>query len=108
MLSLDGPLNAILINFYALFNFIDKYFGWLKGRHIMLINYNSCILRDVSGNFFCSFLIYKTSKPPHIYIVSVRKRVFNYAEECLHRNCYVGFVDTSLLSNLADYVCFSH
>lgn len=74
----------------------------------MFLDNDSSIFRDVPGNFFCPLLINKASKPPDIHIVSLGKRVFNNAEKSLHRYRNVRFINARLLSNPADYVCFSH
>lgn len=74
----------------------------------MLINDNRCIPGDVPCNFFLALLIYETSKATHIDIMATGHGVLNNGKEGLHGCCHIRFVDSCLVCDLIDYVCFRH
>ncbi len=74
----------------------------------MLVNHDSRISGNVSGNFLFSFLIDKTSKATHINIVASSHIGFYDCEECFYRCSNIRLVNTSLLSYLVDNVCFGN
>lgn len=74
----------------------------------MLINNNSGVFGNVPCDFFGPLLIDKTAKSSNIDIFSFCHGVLYYLEECLNGLSNVVLLDTGLLRNLCDYLCFSH
>lgn len=74
----------------------------------MFINNDGRISRNVAGNFFLAFFVYKAAKSANINIVATRHRILNNGKEGFYGGCYIGFIDACLVSDLIDYVCFRH
>ncbi len=74
----------------------------------MFINYDSRVPGNVAGNFFLSLLVDKTSESAHVNIMPAGHGILNDRKEGLYGCRYVGFVDSCLVCNLIDYVCFRH
>ena len=101
-------LFSELLYLLAVLDFAYKNFSWLKARDVVLINDNGRVPGDVAGNFFLSILVNKTPKPANIDIMAAGHGVFNNGKEGFHGCSYIGFVDSCLVCNLIDYVCFRH
>jgi hypothetical protein len=74
----------------------------------MLINDYRSIPGDVASNFLLALLIDKTSKATNIDIMATGHRILYNRKEGLHGCRHIGFVDSCLVCNLIDYVCFRH
>ncbi len=74
----------------------------------MLINDDGGVLGDVPGDFLGPFLIDKAAKSPDINILPFSHGVLYYLEECLYGLSYIVLLNSSLLRNLCDYLCFCH
>lgn len=74
----------------------------------MLIDHHSGVFRYVPGYFFGSFLVNETAEPSHINILSLGQRVFNHREEGLKGVRYLCLIDSGLIGDLCNYVCFRH
>jgi len=74
----------------------------------MLINHDGRIARNISGDFFLSFLIDKATETSNINIMAVGHVGLNNIEEGLDGSGHIGLVDSCFLRDLVDYVCFGH
>ena len=97
-----------LLYFVAVLDLIDEDFGRLKAGNEMLIDNDSRIAGNVSGNFFLSLFIDETSESANINIMAARHGIFYNRKEGFYRGCNIGFIDAGLLCDLIDNVCFRH
>src|SRR5690349_20450085 len=85
-----------MLYFFAVLDLVHENFGRLKGRNIMLINHQSCVTRNIPGNFLFTFFVDKASKTTNVDVIATGHRTFDDAEECFDRCCYIGFVYSGL------------
>lgn len=104
----QGLLLSELLYLITAFDFIDKHLGRLEAGDEMLINDNCSVPGDVASDLFLPLLIHKTSKATNIDIMATGHGVLYNGKEGLHGCRHIGFVDSCLVCNLIDYVCFRH
>ena len=97
-----------LLHLIAVLDLVYKDLGRLEAWDIVLINNDGCIARDVARNFFLALLVHKTPEATHINIMSTRHGILNDGKEGLNGCGNVGLVDSCLVRNLVDNVCFRH
>ena len=112
-ISWKGPVDRILLfcqllNLVAALNLVDKNFRGFEAGNEMLINDDRSIPGNIAGNFLLPLLINKTPEAANINVVAAGHGVFDNGKEGFYRRCYIGFVDSCLVCNLVDYVCFRH
>ena len=74
----------------------------------MLVDYHRGILRNVPGYFLGSLLINETTEPSHVNILSLGQRVFYHRKKGLKGVRYLGLIDSGLIGDLRNYICFRH
>lgn len=94
--------------FVAAFHLLNENFGRFETWNEVLVDHHSGVFRDIPGYFFCSFLIDETTEPSHINILSIGQRVFYYRKKGLKGVRYLGLIDSGLIGDLCNYVCFRH
>lgn len=93
-----------LLHLVAVLNLVNKDFSGFEARDEMLVNNNGCIARNISGDFFLSLFVHKTSKSTHINIMAIAHVGLYNGKESLNRSGYVTFVDSGLVCDLVDDV----
>ena len=94
--------------FVAGFHLFNENLGGFEARNEMLVDYHSGVLRDIPGYLFGSFLVDETAEPSHINVLSLGQRVFYYRKEGLKGVRYLCLIDSGLIGDLCNYVCFRH
>ena len=74
----------------------------------MLINDNSGVAGNITGDFFLSLLINETTETSNINIMAIGHVSFNNIEEGFDRSGYVGLIDSCFFGYLINYICFGH
>jgi len=74
----------------------------------MLIDDNGRIARNVTGNFFLSFLINEAAKPSNVDVMTTGHVRLNDIKKCFNGSRNICLIDTCFFCDLIDYVCFGH
>lgn len=103
-----GLLLGKLLHLLAVLDLAYEDLGRLEAGDIVLINDDGRIAGDVAGNFFLALFVHKAPEATHINIVPTRHGILNDGKEGLNGCGNVGLVDSSLVRDLVDNVCFRH
>lgn len=74
----------------------------------MLINNYCRVTGNIARDLLFPLLVYKTSKPTDVDVLSASHRGLHYVKERFYGMRYIGFIDSGFLCYLCDYVCFGH
>lgn len=74
----------------------------------MLVNNNSRVAGDITGNFFLSLLINKASESANVDVVATSHVCLYDVKECFNRSRNICLIDSCFFCDLIDYVCFGH
>jgi hypothetical protein len=103
-----GLLLGELLHLFAVLDLVYKDLGRLEAGDVVLINDDGRIAGNVAGNFFLALLVYKAPETTYINIMSTRHGILNDGKEGLDGCGNIGLVDSCLVRNLVDNVCFRH
>ncbi len=74
----------------------------------MFVDYHCFILRNVTGYLLSSFLIDETAESSYVDILPLGQRVFHHREKGLQCVCHFNLINSGLIGDLCNYVCFRH
>jgi hypothetical protein len=97
-----------LLHFVAVLDLVDENLGGLEAGHIVLVDYQGCVARDVSGNFLLSLFIDEAAKTADVNVLSVGHVGFDNTEECFYRCRHIGFINSGLFCDFVNYISFGH
>ena len=74
----------------------------------MFIYDDGRIFRYIPGDLSGPPFIYETTKSSHVNVIPVSHGILYNAEKGFHGYLYICLVDTCLLRNFRNYLCFCH
>jgi len=92
----------------AVLDFADKNFGRLETWNEVFVDNNGSVAGNISCDFLFPLFVDKASKPTNVNIVAAGHGVLDNGKKGFYGCRYIGFVDSCLVSDLIDYVCFRH
>lgn len=74
----------------------------------MLLYHQCSVSGNIPGYFPLSFLVYKASEAPDVYVLASGHGILYHTEKRLNGSSYIGLVDTCFFSNFINYVRLGH
>ena len=98
----------MLFHLLTVFNLIYKDLRRFETGNKMLVNHQSSVPGDVTGNFLFALLVDEPAKATDINIVAVCHGILHHTKKSLHRCGHISLIHSGLFGDFVYYICFSH
>jgi hypothetical protein len=97
-----------LLYFLAVLNLVNENFGRLEAWNKVLVYYQGSIAGNIPGDLLLPLFVDKAAESADVNVISAGHGRFHNAKECFYGCGHISLVNSGLLSDFVDDICFGH